>query len=455
MPDRHTDFERYRKLHPRFIFEGYSYSIEKEKINIEFHFQMESKSGASIFFSPKLSLALNASGSYSSSLSDIDNFVFHMGMVELISYWKAACPTEVIIKPYKLSAEQIAFWKKLYWNGLGEFFYVNKIKTDESLFMHIVSESEKELAPIKTKYSKNILVPVGGGKDSVVSLEILKESNVQLLPFIINPRQASLDSVKNAGLSKNLLSASRTIDPTLLRLNKERYLNGHTPFSAMLAFTSLLQAHLSNAGFIALSNESSANEASVANSHVNHQYSKSFEFESDFRAYYKKYISTELEYFSFLRPLSELQIACLFSKYKNHHFSFRSCNVGSKTDSWCCNCPKCLFTYIILSPFIKQQELDKMLGENLLNKESLRPALEELRGLSETKPFECVGTIDEVNLALHKALTTNEYSAQILRKESLPQIAPNRFALEIKDWNVFHFVPPHLETILKQKLEKC
>lgn len=460
MSNRQKDYLKYREIHSRLIYDDFSYSIGNEVINIRYVFLLESFSPKKlpiVRFEPSIQLPFNSSNNIDKLRPQaLENLIFHMGMVELISYWKAACPSVIIIKPFLLNKDQIQFWKKLYWNGLGEFFYVNGIETNLQEFVHIQSESSKRLETISLQTEQKIIVPIGGGKDSAVSLEILKESPFELLPFIINPRGASLNTVKQAGISKeNLLLAKRNIDPTLIKLNEQGYLNGHTPFSAMLAFTTLLQAYITNAKFIALSNESSANEPSVADSHVNHQYSKTFEFESDFRDYYKNYITADIEYFSFLRPLSELQIACLFAKLKNHHYSFRSCNVGSKTDSWCCNCSKCQFTYIILAPFLPELELNSMIGENLIIKPSLETSLKELRGLTEVKPFECVGTVEEVNLALYQAFHSNYYPKP--DNVVLQSGAANEqlFTDALKDWNQEHFLPENLETLLKQKLSAC
>jgi hypothetical protein len=176
----------------------------------------------------------------------------------------------------------------------------------------------------------------------------------------------------------------------------------------MLAFYSLLVGVLSGRKNIALSNESSANEATVIGTEVNHQYSKSYEFEADFRQFVKRYLSDELNYYSFLRPLSELQIAMLFSQYPQYFSVFKSCNAGSKQDVWCCNCSKCLFTFIILSPFIAPQTMEELYGENLFEKPSLLRTLQELCGLTSEKPFECVGTIEEVCLALVQAVRQYE-----------------------------------------------
>ena len=166
----------------------------------------------------------------------------------------------------------------------------------------------------------------------------------------------------------------------------------------MLAFYTRLASILTGIPNVALSNESSANESTVLGTSVNHQYSKSLEFEDDFRAYCPGF-----NYFSFLRPLSELQIAMLFSQFVDYHDVFRSCNVGSKQDIWCGHCAKCLFAYIILSPFIAPARLNRIFGKSMLDDLSLQHEFDQLTGQAETKPFECVGTVNEVLAALSMA----------------------------------------------------
>lgn len=142
----------------------------------------------------------------------------------------------------------------------------------------------------------------------------------------------------------------------------------------------------------------------MKDSDINHQYSKSIAFEKDFRDYVYNYINEDINYYSFLRPLSELQIALLFSQFSAYFPVFKSCNVGSKTDIWCCNCSKCLFTFIILSPFLSPTVLKTIFSVNLFDKENLIPTLQELIGETEAKPFECVGTIEEVCIALCESI---------------------------------------------------
>ncbi|MBR5664177.1 MAG: hypothetical protein IKX13_00275, partial [Bacteroidales bacterium] len=253
----------------------------------------------------------------------------------------------------------------------------------------------------------------------------------------------------------------RPIDKRLLELNAEGYLNGHTPFSAMLAFYSLLIATLAGRSRIALSNESSANEPTVQGSDVNHQYSKSIEFEADFREYVAQYLTEDVSYYSFLRPLSELQIAMLFSRCTAYLPVFRSCNVGSKQDIWCGHCPKCLFTCIMLSAFLPAEKVREIFGKDLLEDETLWPVLKELCGETAVKPFECVGTREEVCMALCEII--RQYES---RNKSLPTLLASfrRTALYesyrqrdfqplLTAWDPQHFLPEDEELLLRKALE--
>lgn len=388
-----------RELHPVFCYESFTYSTTAEGLLLKFRFT----AGNGIVFEPE-TLICNSPFIDFTRLSEQQyaTLAFHIGMVELISYWKCMCSPTVVIKPFALDNEQIAFWKKLYFNGLGEFFYINGISATIEDFMQIVCEGGQVAQPLDFDVNTDqYLVPIGGGKDSVVTLELLRRGGYAIRPLIINPRGATTQCAEKAGFAPSeVFEIRRTIHPTLLKLNAEGYLNGHTPFSAMLAFYTLLASALTGYANIALSNESSANEATVIGTSVNHQYSKSLEFENDFRTYVHKYISPKFNYFSFLRPLSELQIAMLFAQNSQYFSVFRSCNAGSKQNVWCCNCPKCLFAYIILSPFIEPATMERIFGKDLLNDSTMQRYFDELTGQAPTKPFECVGTIDEVNAAL-------------------------------------------------------
>lgn len=453
----HKKYLELREQFPFFEYQSYSFQINNQNLNAEFVFNISDK----YLFKPTITIPAREFYRFENlEKKDLDVFVFNIGMVELISYWKSACPPKVIVRPFRLDEDQVRWWKKLYFNGLGEFFYLNGISAGLPDFMEMTAEgsnAHKSSLPVK---GESVIVPIGGGKDSVVTLELLKLGGADIYPMVVNPREASIRTIDEAGLKPDKsIVVERKLDKLLLELNKQGFLNGHTPFSALLAFVSVLTAAISGIKNIALSNESSANESTVPGTDINHQYSKSIEFEEDFNWYLKKYIHPEIKYFSFLRPVNELQIAKLFSGFPNHFNSFRSCNVGSKTDSWCGKCPKCLFTFIILSPFIKRYDLENIFGKNLFEDKSLLAVFEELTGASEVKPFECVGTPDEVKAALWQTLKISDFAAQtFLLKHFIEQFgdkdSSGDFKLLLEQFDEKNFIPNKFLPILKNALRK-
>lgn len=397
-------FEQLREKHSEFIYEGYEINSD----SFIFRFRIDKYS-----FSPKWSFSPDLI-SHAPNKELLDYAVFSLGMSELVSYWKCACPPVVKINCGALNSEQIKWWKKLYFNGLGEFFYRNQIETDIDSFMTIIPCSDNVAEFENHNVGEGFLIPVGGGKDSVVTIELLKEYKDKNACYILNPRGATLNCAHTADYNDNqIIGVKRTIDKQLLELNAMGYLNGHTPISSVIAFSSWIFAYCNGKKYIALSNESSANESNINGTSINHQYSKSTEFESDFRYYTKTYFSPFPEYFSMLRPWSEWQIAKKFVTYPKYFPVFQSCNVGSKTDTWCANCAKCLYVYIMLAAFLNDDELIKIFGKNMLEKEKYRDLFNGLVYQDYNKPFECVGTKKEINLALFKA-------AERRKKQPLP-----------------------------------
>ncbi len=430
--DNQYKFDALRKEFSTFTFERQTVKLEDGTLRLSFDFNLDDR----YHFHPTLEIPSRPFFRWNSiSEEQLHSLAFQIGMTELVSYWKIACPKRVVVKPFALSNNQISFWKKLYYNGLGEFLYLNSIVVTETELMEIESEGDKTFEKVGIQLEEKTLVPVGGGKDSVVTLECLRDK-MSVIPLIVNPRGATLNCVKTAGYNDDqFIVVNRTLDPTMLQLNAEGYLNGHTPFSALLAFIGILVAFGSRSKYIALSNENSANESTVPGTKINHQYSKSIEFESDFRNYVAENLNNDVQYFSFLRPLSELQIAKLFSKCEAYHPVFRSCNAGSKTDSWCGHCPKCLFTWIILSPFLSKEKLISIFGKDLMADDSLRPVYEELNGTAAVKPFECVGTVEEVRACMEAVKGNRKAVEEILGR-----------------FNTNHFLPTKFEQNLKSKL---
>jgi UDP-N-acetyl-alpha-D-muramoyl-L-alanyl-L-glutamate epimerase len=456
-PDNFSTFHALREQFPYFSYDEYRYNFSGDNLEIAFFFSLSGR----YFFTPRVRIPLKESFRQNfehQASPELDNLVFHLGLIEMISYWKAACPPQIIIKPHALSAVQVGFWKKLFFNGLGEFFYMNSIETDEDSFVEVSLTGDEILQPFPMQPGGK-LVPVGGGKDSAVTMGLLDRTGDDWMPFIINPGKATREVTGAAGVAESeTIDFYREIDPGLLALNAQGFLNGHTPFSALLAFYSLLAALLTGRTEIILSNESSANEPTVPGTSINHQYSKSFEFEKDFRNYVSSFISPGFNYYSLLRPLSEIQIAKIFSGLPSFFPGFRSCNAGRKTGVWCGNCPKCLFTFIILSPFLKPAVLTSIFGNNLLDDPGLIEYFEELTGKSEIKPFECIGTVEEVNVALSRSAEMYDPSGlPYLLRVNREQKAANAkqetgFDQLLGHFDAANFVPEKYYNLLKRAL---
>ena len=456
--------DRLRQEHGRFFYHGYTVMLEEGALRFGFDFEIEPE----IRFSPEV-VVRNIDRQRVSHLQPevLNNLAFHLGLMEIPSYWKATCSPEIVIRAGSLDEYQISWWKQLLLKGLGEFFYSNDINFTVPDF--VTFKIDPDIFPQVRPYeghldSSRVLVPIGGGKDSAVTCELLKRANKKIACWSLNPTRASLEIIR-VSQSQQSIIVTRSIDGTLLRLNEEGYLNGHTPFSAYLAFSSTACAVLFGHKDVVVSNERSSNEGNVTfqEREINHQYSKSFEFEEGFRDYLQRYIAGDINYFSLLRPLYELQIARGFSRFPQYFPVFRSCNRGQKRNSWCHKCEKCLFVFTILYPFVEDKVLTTTIfSENLFEKEEFIETAHELLGRGETKPFECVGTIEETAVAFHLCLKKAEQIG-----ESLPPVLRSvqekilvrehdleeRTLAILRSWDAKHAIPRDLEELLVREVE--
>ncbi|MFN5063885.1 MAG: hypothetical protein ACK5GN_13690 [Pseudomonadota bacterium] len=472
---------RLRGQHPTFSFKGYSISPVDHGLRLEFRFSIE----PSIDFSPQLTIPLQDYSQAASLAGDpiVQRLTFLIGMVELLSYWKLSCSPRIEIEAGHLSDDEIPFWEKLIRKGLGEFFFLNKIPP--SLDFSIIPTAPKinwhgTAAPVARRGDQSTLVLVGGGKDSIVTLELLRQnlpiqssSNFDsLAALVLNPIPASMAAIHTAQYPPPLV-IQRTIDPKLRELNSKGYLNGHTPFSALLAFVSTLTAYANGYRRVVASNEASASEGNVEyhGFEINHQYSKSFEFERDFRGYITK-LAIPTEYLSFLRPLNELQICALFSDMPVYHSIFRSCNreqtliarsrcadssSAPARSGWCAQCPKCVFTFLCLRCFLDDVQLLSIFGENIRAQPAFDSVVLELAGFSEHKPFECVGTYEEVRACVSHQLANDASAlsssdAALRLRHELTRTHSAKIGDLLNRWNPHHFLDPALLEPLRAAL---
>jgi UDP-N-acetyl-alpha-D-muramoyl-L-alanyl-L-glutamate epimerase len=321
-----------------------------------------------------------------------------------VSYFKAAVPPQIVVNNQLLTTSTAFFFQTMYREGLREFFYRNSLNLEERIcFPH--NSVLKAAPPPALELPRRSLVAVGGGKDSIVTIELLKRSREPMVLASVGSTPAIRDVIEQSELPAILIE--RRLDSKLIDLNAEGAYNGHIPITAIISCVLAAAAVLYGFDTIIMSNEHSASSPNVywGDKPVNHQFSKSIHFEDAFRRHIQNTIAPNLSYFSLLRPVSELAIAREFTRMECYHSCFSSCNRVSKSDAassrrWCNDCPKCRFVYLILAPFLSKPGTNAIFGRNLLNELNQLEGFEELIGARRHKPFECVGEYSESRAAL-------------------------------------------------------
>lgn len=352
-----------------------------------------------------------------------ERLVRHLGLAAGLSYYKLAAPPCIEISdsysPDGFTPAEIGFHRRLLAKGLGEFSFVNELKAE--LTPEYSYRGSGRRSPIVGLGLMNgPLVPVGGGKDSCVTIEAFRSAAMvapELAPTLITVNRYPVidDVIADAELPD--IAVVRTLDPQLRALNALGALNGHVPATAIVSLAVLCAAVLHGHGVVVMSNERSASQGNVTYQgvEINHQWSKSAEAE-DLLAKLVADITPELTYFSLLRPLSELAIARRFASTCGRYFdSFSSCNAAfrldptRRTSRWCGQCPKCQFVYLALATALERSVLEQIWGADLFET-SPEVGFAALLGLRDWKPFECVGEIGECRVALRMLLENDQWS---------------------------------------------
>ena len=350
-----------------FKFENWNYDQLGNKLILQFHYSLDSFSFIEKLEFPEIEEFELTDAAFQRACD-----ILHVMLG--VSYYKAAVPSRIEFQKQKLDQETARFFEEIYFHGLQEFAWENQLDLKERIKFpyqpqDFTSESEIQLG-------EEIIIPIGGGKDSLLCFDILRDQKVLLLTLGSNPVAKELS--KEFGLP--LVEVVRSIDPYLLELNQQGAYNGHVPFSAILAFVLALASLVYKKRYLVLGNERSANQANTSflDVEVNHQYSKSYDCELKLNRIIKNKIHPETEYFSLLRQFSEVKIAQFLSQEKKLLGMFSSCNQSKKIQAsdyqrWCGKCSKCCFVFLAFAPFLSEQELIETFGKNLFSEsENLR-----------------------------------------------------------------------------------
>jgi len=409
-----------------FEFNGYRITPDKQTVFFDYRLIASGKQTEEFVEAVKLPAPLPSSvpGALVSKILE------SLHLVLGVSYWKLLCPKKIKLSSISLSSDQAEFWNTVYTKGLGEFFFRNRID-----FRGLVSfpySGDIVSKPINFVCRDRSLVGIGGGKDSLVSTELLKEKKLPITGLALKPGSAMIigeDFKKELGIE--VITLERILSPQLLRL-KGTY-KGHVPVSAIYAFLGLLTAVIYDYRYFIASNEYSASFGNVEylGQQINHQWSKSLEFELMFQDYVKKYITPDVGYFSLLRPLSEIKIVSLFVRYRKYLPHFTSCNRNFSSTNplppgkkWCGECPKCAFMFALLSAFLPKKDLIGIFGKNLFADKNLTRVYQDLLGFGSIKPFDCVGTFEETQAAFYQAWQKKEFFGDPVMKAFEAEILP-------------------------------
>lgn len=399
--------------HSNFFISSYQRNPNNLIATFQYHFDDQ------VYFSEQVDFSCPLSP-INTDVGDIHQLLIHTHIALWLSYYKLSPKASIIIQTASLTKEQIAFWHTFYTSGLGEYCVINDI--DPHHIAIFQCQSQSATVPITTqRVSHNkALVWIGWGKDSIVSAELLKSMWYDFDYISIGKWYPLHDQVASI-TQKSVVHISRSLDPLLFQLNTQpHYYNGHVPITGMLAWIKLITAYLYGYNQIILSNEKSSNEWNWSRygMQINHQRSKSIEFEHLFDNYIQTYITNTIHYFSLLRGMYEIKIVRLFSHFPQYFNTFSSCNNNFKLIDnhkitqyrWCCQCPKCVFVYTSLRPYIDSTQAQKIFGSELYDDASLIPLYEELLWVSGHKPFECVGTNEEMLVSMYTMYQRYQWS---------------------------------------------
>ncbi|MDX1502974.1 MAG: endonuclease domain-containing protein [Thermoanaerobaculia bacterium] len=406
----------------RFRFLGYGFDFETATARLEYGFDDTHRFREELVF-PGPPGPFDAAGR-----AALDRCLRYLHLAAGVSYFKAAAPPEISVETGAVAAAEAEFFGELYRRGLAEFAYRNRLPALLDGIVFPSSSAAEPPPPPPVELPRVTAVPIGGGKDSVVTLEALAGAGEPLVAVAVGGYRPIRRTAETAG--RELRVVERRICPRLLELNRRGALNGHVPVSAVIAFTLAAAAPLLGFDAAALSNERSADAPDLvfAGHPVNHEFSKSLRFEAAADRLISAGALPGFSYFSLLRPFSELSIAGLFARHRAYHAVFRSCNAAyrlaprERAGAWCGDCPKCRFVFLALTPFLGPAELTAIFGARLLDDEAQLPGYRRLAGLEGHRPLECVGDEEESSAALLLAAARPEWRDDLVVRRLAPPV---------------------------------
>lgn len=363
--------------------------------------------------------------------------LFHIGLSFLIDIAVICCPKKIIIKPSKLSGDQLRLWKWIYEQSSLESAYDGKKDLHFLDTQWVVNKNaEKYVMFSKNKKEENVTIAMSGGKESLTALKIYKNCpNLSLFFFDYNDKNSfhMRKAAKYLKKKYNYYQISTNISH-VNTLSKKYGCKTYSLFViGQLIFNSLLYSDTID--YLVIGNEYSSNfgNATYKGKTVNHQFDKTIFFAEKINAYIKKYFNNVITYTSPFFGLYEYKIAELFFADNDYLHIWTSCNESNTKHNFCCACAKCAFIYMISLPFTERKTLDTYFYKNPLENLKLCKTLIDTRS---EKPTDCVGEKKECWVALYKILQQKKADEtrviQYFKKALLPKIEKDLKKMEVE-----------------------
>lgn len=340
----------------------------------------------------------------------------HLGLG--VSYYKTFLPP-VMQYPYAMDETEAAFWNNAWRNGLGEFLYKNKLSADR-LAQFTARDGKRSEGDTATSLPKGALLGIGGGKDSIVAGELLKATDIPVTGFVM----ATGEILGQAGAVAHIMevplyAVKRQLDHQVSELGRmPGGYRGHVPISLIFGLVGTALAIATDSSYVIVANEASASIPRIEwdGLAVNHQWSKSLESEKALQSFVQNNISQNSTYFSAVRQLTSIGVAKLFSNFPQYFEVFTSDNsvFSTKPDKrpngrWSLESPKSLSSYILLAPWLSDEDVHRIFTIDFLNEPSLAKLFLELTGVDSEPPLDCVGTVEELILSVNLLAQQNRY----------------------------------------------
>jgi len=389
-------------------FEFIDWKFDDKDHQAIFTYAIHFKNQDSLYFEEKITFPRNQQKACKPDLTTLNKLLNDLHLVLGLSYYKLYCPKKIIL-PYNLSKSQAEFWTALYRKGLGEMLYRNNLPL--ARVPNFKPNKKTSTNSVRLVLKEEILVGIGGGKDSIVAVELFKETKNNITAFeVVTEKSSPIIKEVIDLMAIPSIQIHRELDKKIFAHHPGSF-NGHIPISAIIAFLAITNAVLNNYKYIAVANASSSNFGNLEydGQIINHQWSKSLEFEKLIQEYIYTNISPDIIFWSPIRPFFELRVVKMLTKYPKYFSSFSSCNKNFLIHKdrpqtlWCGQCSKCAFMFNLLSAYLPKTEVINIFNQNLFDKPELLQTFRDLLGFGNLKPFDCVGPFEESQGALYLA----------------------------------------------------